>query len=1543
MILLGKAAKGLVMTQDRQQIARQQIKSRLLCLALLLATVSSSASYALSIDLAGLTHRQFALDDSPLFLGSQADANVLLLMDDSISMSSSFTLDHDADNDGNIDKTGAGGARNGGADQAQGMARGTDDGRLIYPWLFPAPPGFNEVDGTCRGIADVSTANVSALRLPDEEASPFCSQMPPSKDLLDALTNNDWVRTDAGIASPPDVAGDLVDVWKLRSATYNPLYYNPSRTYSPWPGVDSAGVAFTEANPAAARLDPYDSASATIDLTSSYQFDSVIRLQDGSYDTVNHAVYSQTVCTLFIIVCLNFETTTFDTQYKPAVYYQADGTEVDLSGLSTSSTEFVNFANWFQYYRNRDLVAKGMAATLVESAEDIRVAFATIHQNDAIAVPAVAVESTDAANEGSKKTLLDGIYSMQPMATGTPLRRALDDAGNYFRCEGDGRSADYYASSPVAESQNVVGDSSCPVLTEAEGGECQVHNTVLVTDGYSSLHGLPLTHTGYPAETGSAGDARLSDNSIEGNTDHDSDEDTVSDGEPYADGEAGTLADAAMDAYEHDLQSGFDGTQRMYTHALVVSAEPGSGDADAILAGTGNWPTPLFALPASTPYEPAVADAFEYAALLTELKHATANGRGEYISGLSSGAASQLLGALNEMGGSGLSGTNTTASSTQLGDETLIFTTSYNFKNWSGNLVAYTLEDDGSLSEQWDAASQLTGESGRVILTYDPRRGTAVSTGYGSGGVAFTPDVLEDLKFFGALPLVGGLGPDLDSALGSLLGLDFLGGIVGGVLGDLLGGILDPIIDAILTPVLNLLTALGLDGVLDILGISNGLDAETIEYVRGDRSNEQQNGGGLRNRVGTVLGPILSSNPVYVGVPDFDYPVEFENLDLVQSESYRQFALDNADRVPMVYVGGNDGMLHGFEAATGVERIAYVPARVLSNLAEYDEPSFDPQAYVDGQISVVDVYGRYPGCGTGSCWRTILVGSLGRGGQGIYALDVTEPGSYDGAGAYQAGAFSEANAAELVLWEFTDAGSINDAVNDLIQDALCDALLGLCDEATSGIGALVEDFIGASIVEPLLDDLIQIDEQRGHAGMGYTILQPNIVHTSANFGNSPVGDESGDWGVVISNGYNNTEIDLGIQDIDTSVAFDSLLSVSLTGNAYAYVIDLETGLLVRDFDTEVGAFLDLGQVVFGGGTPTITLPDLTDNASSLLMSITLPTSVPNGMATTAVVDVDVDRTVDYVYGGDLVGNLWKIDLTDTDEANWNFHANNLGTPVALFQATNFSSVPQPITTEPIVMLHPQFPTQEGQLVLFGTGELLEADSVGEQHFTQSIYGVWDKNDGAALNTSDKTKYLRRFIIDSVSVDIDTDLDGSQESATVRLVSDDTYDADSSGGADGPIDWSSQLGWYLDLAEGASASAVSAADNQGERVVADPVLRNQRLLISTTIVDEAICNPAISNWLFELDARDGSPTVLPPFDLNGDGGVTAADVYTDGDDNTFTPAGRFSDGTYNPVPTILLTNTGHEIHLTSGAGGDIERTVVNPIGYERSRSTWRQLR
>jgi len=183
----------------------------------------------------------------------------------------------------------------------------------------------------------------------------------------------------------------------------------------------------------------------------------------------------------------------------------------------------------------------------------------------------------------------------------------------------------------------------------------------------------------------------------------------------------------------------------------------------------------------------------------------------------------------------------------------------------------------------------------------------------------------------------------------------------------------------------------------------NGTDSATtgearLNWIRGDASNE---GIGLnfRARSTTKLGDIVGSNPVYVGVPGA----------AINDPTYADFRFSNcpeADvfctgtRTPMIYVGANDGMLHGFRDSDGEEKLAYVPSAVFDNLKDLTNPYYQHKFFVDAPPIVGDVK-------IGSDWKTMLIGAMGAGGRGIYALDVTDPST-----------FSESNASSIVKWEF---------------------------------------------------------------------------------------------------------------------------------------------------------------------------------------------------------------------------------------------------------------------------------------------------------------------------------------------------------------------------------------------------------------------------------------------------------------------------------------------------------------------------------------------
>jgi len=200
---------------------------------------------------------------------------------------------------------------------------------------------------------------------------------------------------------------------------------------------------------------------------------------------------------------------------------------------------------------------------------------------------------------------------------------------------------------------------------------------------------------------------------------------------------------------------------------------------------------------------------------------------------------------------------------------------------------------------------------------------------------------------------------------------------------------------------------------LNILaGVNDGKGADRVNWLRGDHTNEQSTGGIFRNRT-TVLGDIINSDPFYVGNVDYGYGT----LSGSEGSSYVSFRASSAytSRKPMLYVGANDGMLHGFDASItgGQEIFAYIPDALFPELSKLTSPSYAHQYFVDGLSAASDVY-------DGSTWHTVLAGTTGAGGRAVFALDVTNPASFGIASA---------------LWEFTNLDDV-DLGNTLAQPAV---------------------------------------------------------------------------------------------------------------------------------------------------------------------------------------------------------------------------------------------------------------------------------------------------------------------------------------------------------------------------------------------------------------------------------------------------------------------------------------------------------------------------
>lgn len=303
------------------------------------------------------------------------------------------------------------------------------------------------------------------------------------------------------------------------------------------------------------------------------------------------------------------------------------------------------------------------------------------------------------------------------------------------------------------------------------------------------------------------------------------------------------------------------------------------------------------------------------------------------------------------------------ANSVRLQAGTKIFQARFNSGEWTGELVAYPVNSNGTVGAvEWNAQTILDAQNwstGRNIFTYDP----AANSGTGEG-IPFTWSSLS-----AAQQALLDINPDASP----------------------------PVSD------------------------SNGQDR--LEFVRGNQSKEADKLNGIFRTRNAVLGDLINSAPIYVAEPNFFYDDEVNCATNTPSTCYSAFKANNANRMPIIYVGGNDGMLHGFipeESSSGAgnegtEVVAYVPNFLMSDLNQLTSENYSHRYYVDGNPTSVDVFIDTTGS---DAWHTVLVGGARGGGQGYYALNITDPANF---ATVNGAAQNTTNGQKLVLWEFTDS------------------------------------------------------------------------------------------------------------------------------------------------------------------------------------------------------------------------------------------------------------------------------------------------------------------------------------------------------------------------------------------------------------------------------------------------------------------------------------------------------------------------------------------
>ena len=1188
-----------------------------------------------------------------------------------------------------------------------------------------------------------------------------------------------------------------------RSPAYNPAYFDPTKVYEPWLDVDDQ--TFDDANPQSAISDPRIGSSNRVNLTNEVRRRgdgekfflqqgmvlprNTVIYSNGSWRTVNqvyggdHMVNSGTDGAEEIA-------------YYPATFYLPESSplpacfgynEKPLTGFAPDGSRMLGYeikpGNFSGGGGDCGGVGSGYSAMMQNFAN-----WFVYARKRNLAVKDGIVRSFNnerrarvGANEIDNLSGGGGV-SIRDFADSDDRNSFMEDIYDYRVGGGTpNREAVRRLGQLYATDRNIIQN------------QCQQNFGVLFTDGYATTW----------------------DGAGVGNVDNDGGPEF---GHPvFSDNSSNTMADIAAHYYkklENEINFGGVKPGRLPTPAGCDVADPAPWlDCQSKLHMTTFGVTLgqsglIFGTDADAtenPYENvpnwnSLSFGERGPSQIDDLWHATINSRGRLLNATTpQDVVTQFRAVLNDIASRQGAASAVSINSGVVSATSRIYQAKFRPPDWSGSLLARPLSDGnanatcpanapaGSVcAAVWDADCELTGgscrESGlgsspgidhddRVILTFNPYRGS------NGNGEPFRP---------------------------------------GGLLVGSLAGLYSPVV------------------VNAVASVTGNLTADEVNHIRGDRSEEGPNSNDLRER-NSLLGDIVHSGPAFEGVPQWiGYPLIWkDNLypgtTGPESDYFANFRNPYFNRRPMVYVGANDGMLHGFDADTGKEVFGYIPVSLYPKLKQLTSNDYDHDYFVDGSPSTTDAFfddGQ---------WHTVLTSGLRGGGQAVFALDVT--GDANGA---TDNFFTESatDASKVALWEFMDR------------------------------------------------DLPYNNRTDGDRDMGYSFAQPQTVRA-----------HNGKWVTIFGNGFDNTHDDG---------------SASTTGNAVLYVVDTQTGELLSKLDTGVGMSQDPAN----------------DNN-------------PNGLATATPVDLDGDLIVDYVYAGDLFGNVWQFDLTSNSADGWEVGLGSAGTPTPLFRARDGSGEAQPITTAPVVSAHP-LGVNYGIVVYFGTGKYLEtADKSPNTSITHSFYGVRDTNVFTFTRNPPYTPTKRQ---DFRRADLQVQTISQQVSSNgelLRIVSDNPPDQRDlfwepdtcPSGSSAPACKSNAHGFYLDL-------AVNGI-NEGEMLTSDPVIRRDLIVFSSLIPQSTTCEAGADGFLYALDRRSGGRFFEPVFDLNDDNQFNDTDTFEpDGAKIGF--SGIALDGGGGTTPGFAIADALNRYYV-NGSRAEVDTDILNIGGPPEGRRTWRELR
>ncbi|MEN6585230.1 MAG: PilC/PilY family type IV pilus protein [Sulfuricella sp.] len=860
---------------------------------------------------------------------------------------------------------------------------------------------------------------------------------------------------------------------RFKSTYYNAMYYDPTIVYTPPPMYNGGGCTIDPAtNPAtcyanatftAAPINGYDATRGTVNLSSNYkavrEYNPSSTSQTFADSTATSAYYYLFWTQAGVTLPTNCTATVADQKIDDDCYVlRTVGATNDIApGTATQKKQ--NFANWYSYYRTRNLATvSGTLRAFAGLGNNVRVAWQDLHTCTSLstASPFSATcsgwTSTDYDNRiktfsGSHKTDFFSWAARLPASGGTPMRSTMQRAGEYYKATG--------VNSSYAED---------PTVTDGTNYTCRQNYHIMFTDGlwngddnvnfggnvdstaktlpdgtaytpiypYKNTTTLPSTNYNFTCgvffdDRGNPGPDRInivsgtgcSFASLSGTSGV---EVTVSGAGSYngtytatyssntritvgnawgsdsanpvngvtlswsiptsAYSYSNTLSDIAFKYWSTDLNTTL--ANNVHPHIAETSTTPATqywnakndpatwqhmvnftiglglgstlvdpawggstyaGDYSALAAGTKFWPfTDESPVGTNPPY------GYSYVA---DLWHAAINSRGQFFSAENPqnvvDAFSSIVSTITTTNASSAA---LAANSTSLNTGTVVYQAQFDSTNWSGHFYDFTVVSSGV-------------NAGKVVDINNDGRLDGVDANWDAATLIPAP---ASRNIF---PMNGGRAQAFSTCTSGLA------------------------------------TALNKDS----FGVVDGRCADRLAWLRGDTTQEERFPPGIfRNRPAcpspatctNVLGDIVNSDPIFSYNEDYGY-TSLPSVTAGQS-TYASYVASKSARPPMVYVGANDGMLHGFRsdignADSGKELLAYVPGGVYDKLSALTDPAYTHKYLVDGPANASDAY-------LGGSWKTVLVGSLGAGGKSVYALDVSSPGTFD---------------ATKVLWEFSDA------------------------------------------------------------------------------------------------------------------------------------------------------------------------------------------------------------------------------------------------------------------------------------------------------------------------------------------------------------------------------------------------------------------------------------------------------------------------------------------------------------------------------------------